>query len=146
MMYWTLRWKKKLCTLWSLVLAKKCCNDINNSRAQVSRLCYLLWLRSQCVILETLYWHAEELTPKLSNSLECTFKYKDTKTMPVTSIHISLMSLSPVLNVFFLVSILHGVLQGDFFIPGVSKKTHPKLKFVCFIFFSVFFFQTFEYH
>ena len=29
---------------WSLALAKKSCNNINNSRAQVSRLCYFLWL------------------------------------------------------------------------------------------------------
>ena len=36
--------KKILCTLWSLALAKKSCNNINNSCAQVSRLCYFLWL------------------------------------------------------------------------------------------------------
>ena len=34
--------KKYVCTLRSL--AKKSCNNINNSRAQVSRLCYFLWL------------------------------------------------------------------------------------------------------
>ena len=33
-----------MCTLWSLILVKKSCNNINNSRAQVSRLCYSLWL------------------------------------------------------------------------------------------------------
>ena len=33
-----------LCTLWSLALAKKSCNNINNSRSQVSRLFYFLWL------------------------------------------------------------------------------------------------------
>ena len=31
--------KNFLCTLWSLALAKKSCNNINNSRAQVTRLC-----------------------------------------------------------------------------------------------------------
>ena len=31
-------------TLWSLALVKKSCNSINNSRAQVTRLCYSLWL------------------------------------------------------------------------------------------------------
>ena len=35
-----------MCTLRSLVLAKKSCNNISNSRAQVSRLCYFLWLCS----------------------------------------------------------------------------------------------------
>ena len=30
-----------MCTLWSLALAKKSCNNINNSRTQVSRLCWL---------------------------------------------------------------------------------------------------------
>ena len=34
--------KKILCTLWSLALAKKSCNNINNSRVQVSILCYFL--------------------------------------------------------------------------------------------------------
>ena len=36
--------KKNLCTLGSLALAKKFCNNINNSCAQVSGLCYSLWL------------------------------------------------------------------------------------------------------
>ena len=41
--------KTFLCTMWSLALAKKSCNNINNSRAQVSRLCYFLriWLNRQ---------------------------------------------------------------------------------------------------
>ena len=43
-MYFTLWWNKKLCSLRSLALAKKSCININNSRAQVSRLCYFLWL------------------------------------------------------------------------------------------------------
>ena len=30
--------------LWSLALVKNSCNNISNSRAQVSRLCYFLWL------------------------------------------------------------------------------------------------------
>ena len=34
--------KKILCTLWSLALAKKSCNSISNSRAQVSRLLFLV--------------------------------------------------------------------------------------------------------
>ena len=34
--------KKNLRTLWSLALAKKSCNNINNGRAQVSRLFYFL--------------------------------------------------------------------------------------------------------
>ena len=34
--------QKELCTLWSLALAKKSCNNIKNSRAQVFRLCYFL--------------------------------------------------------------------------------------------------------
>ena len=34
--------KKILCTLWSLALAKKSCNNINNSRPQVSRLLFLV--------------------------------------------------------------------------------------------------------
>ena len=36
--------KKKLCPLWSLALVKKSCNNIDNSRRQVSRLCHFLWL------------------------------------------------------------------------------------------------------
>ena len=36
--------KKFLCTLWSLALAKKSCNNINHSHAQVSKLCYFFWL------------------------------------------------------------------------------------------------------
>ena len=36
--------KKILCTLWSLALPKHSCNNINNSRSQVSRLGYFLWL------------------------------------------------------------------------------------------------------
>ena len=31
-------------TLWSLALAEKSCKNIKNRRAQVSRLCYFLWL------------------------------------------------------------------------------------------------------
>ena len=43
-MYYTF-WKQKfLCNLWSLALVKKSCNNINNRRAQVFRLCYFLWL------------------------------------------------------------------------------------------------------
>ena len=45
-MYYTFRQQKFLCTLWSLALAKKFCNNMNNSRAQVSRLCYFLLLCS----------------------------------------------------------------------------------------------------
>ena len=41
-MYSTFRQRKFLCTLWSLALAKK--YNINNSRAQVSRPYYFLWL------------------------------------------------------------------------------------------------------
>ena len=33
---------KILCALWNLVLAKKSCSNIKNSRAQLSRLCYFL--------------------------------------------------------------------------------------------------------
>ena len=36
-----------MCNLWSLALAKRSCNKINNSRAQVSWLCYFLWLCSE---------------------------------------------------------------------------------------------------
>ena len=36
--------KRNLCTLWSLALAKKSCNNINYSHVQVSRLRYFLWL------------------------------------------------------------------------------------------------------
>ena len=36
--------KENLCTLWSLALAKNSCNNINNSHAQVSKLCHFLWL------------------------------------------------------------------------------------------------------
>ena len=43
-MYYTFRYQKFLCTLSGLVLAKKSCNNINNSRVQVFRLCYFLWL------------------------------------------------------------------------------------------------------
>ena len=43
-MYCTRRLKIFLCTLWNLPLVKKSCNNINNNRAQVSRLCYFLWL------------------------------------------------------------------------------------------------------
>ena len=50
-MYYTFRQQKFLCTLWSLALAKKSCNNINNSRAQVSRLCYFLWLCSHLPLL-----------------------------------------------------------------------------------------------
>ena len=40
-----------LCTLWSLALAKKSSNNINNSHAQVSRLCNFLWeyVRSETI-------------------------------------------------------------------------------------------------
>ena len=41
-MYCTLRLKILLCNLWSLALAKKSFNNINNSRAQVSRLVKVL--------------------------------------------------------------------------------------------------------
>ena len=34
--------EKILCTLWSLALAKKSCNNISNTQA--SRVCYFLWL------------------------------------------------------------------------------------------------------
>ena len=44
-----------MCTLWSLALAKKSCNNINNSRAQVSRLCYFLWLWSDNYFFSTLF-------------------------------------------------------------------------------------------
>ena len=36
--------KKMLCTLWSLALSKKSCNNINNSRGHVFRLFCFLWL------------------------------------------------------------------------------------------------------
>ena len=47
-----------LCTLWSLALAKKSSNNINNSHAQVSRLCYFLWLCLKQVskINHVFYW------------------------------------------------------------------------------------------
>ena len=51
-MYYTFRQQKFLCTLWSLALAKKSSNNINNSRGQVSRLCNFLWL----------WWNLELLT------------------------------------------------------------------------------------
>ena len=41
-----------LCTPWSLALAKKSCNNMNNSRAQVSRLCYFFWLWFYWSVLE----------------------------------------------------------------------------------------------
>ena len=41
-MHYTFRQQKFLCTLWSLALAKKSCNNINNSRAQVSRPDYVI--------------------------------------------------------------------------------------------------------
>ena len=39
-------------TLWSLAQAKKSCNNINNSRALVSRPCYFLWLSFDSVSLK----------------------------------------------------------------------------------------------
>ena len=51
-----------------------------------------------------------ELTAKLSNSYECNFNSKDTKTMPATSIDTALVSLLSTLNIFFLVPIPQAVL------------------------------------
>ena len=75
---------------------------------------------SQCVILETLYWHVMELTAKLPNSYDCAFNNKYAKAMPPTSIGIALVYLLPTLNIFFLVSILHAVLQW-YFLPCSSS-------------------------
>ena len=53
----------------------------------------------QCVILETLNWHVIELTTKLWKSY--TFNNKDTKTMPKTSIDVTVVSLLSILNIPF---------------------------------------------
>ena len=45
---------KFLCTLWSLALAKKSSNNINNNRAQVSRLCYFFWLCSNISAIDVI--------------------------------------------------------------------------------------------
>ena len=79
---------------------------------------------SQCVILETLYWHVMELTAKLPNSYDCAFNNKYAKAMPPTSIGIALVYLLPTLNIFFLVSILHAVLQWYFLLCSSSWCKH----------------------
>ena len=79
---------------------------------------------SQCVILETLYWHVMELTAKLPNSYDCAFNNKYAKAMPTTSIGIALVYLLPTLNIFFLVSILHSVLQWHFLLCSSSWCKH----------------------
>ena len=45
---------KFLCNLWSLALAKKSFNNINNNRAQVSRLCYFFWLCSNISAIDVI--------------------------------------------------------------------------------------------
>ena len=42
--------KINVCALRSVALAKRPCNNINNGRAQVSRLCYFLRLRYNAII------------------------------------------------------------------------------------------------
>ena len=42
-------------------------------------------------ILETLFLHVRKVTAKISNSYECTFNNKDTKTMAMASIDITLV-------------------------------------------------------
>ena len=82
---------------------------------------------SQCVILETFYWHVMGLTAKLPNSYDCALinKYnKYAKAMPMTSIGIALVYLLPTLNIFFLVSILHAVLQWHFLLCSSSWCKH----------------------
>ena len=50
-MYYSFREQIFLGTLWSLALARKSCNNINNSRPQVSRLYYFLWLCFKLLII-----------------------------------------------------------------------------------------------
>ena len=57
--------KKKKSPQWSLARAKKCCNNINNSRAQVSRLCYFLWLCTNTPISSVRRISQDNFFPKL---------------------------------------------------------------------------------
>ena len=59
--------------LWSLALAKKSCNNINNSRAQVSRLSYFFWLwfavlLCRCVSIMGCSWECGRLLPRICHN------------------------------------------------------------------------------
>ena len=73
-----------MCTLWSLELAKKSCNSINNSRAQVSRLCYFLWL--WCDVGEYLDYENCKCTKQLVDKLvdECAKTVEKVKITKIT--------------------------------------------------------------
>ena len=61
----TLFGNKNFCALWSVALAKKSCNNINNRHPQVSGLCYFLWL----CLGQTL--GSQSSLPNMSLSLAC---------------------------------------------------------------------------
>ena len=69
--------KEFLCTLWSLALAKKSRNNINNTCAQISRLSYFLWLWLQQALKSVLNCCKLEIVFKCQTKLSNSFRYKD---------------------------------------------------------------------
>ena len=64
-----------MCTLWSLKLAKKSCNNINNSCAQVSRLCYFLWLWTNAIhIFPNISRSKDNQIMKFGQVIECNIR------------------------------------------------------------------------
>ena len=66
-----------MCTLWSLALAKKSRNNINNTCAQISRLSYFLWLWLQQALKSVLNCCKLEIVFKCQTKLSNSFRYKD---------------------------------------------------------------------